>query len=206
MKEVDDSARVTYTAVRVYSKKARTWEQMTWEARIVNIGAACESAKTVIADNTKAAIKKMDMQASKEFSAELKVRLLGYCVEEPLFWVYEFSENGNLSQHLRGSAGYSGSTIPPILQKNLKVDLLKVLHRSPVTSPLTSSDSFCFWCIAISSWSFKAKELGFGKNDEGDTHLRKAAIKKMDMQASKEFSAELKSSHDFAGTVARILC
>ncbi|KAL5729872.1 hypothetical protein ACHQM5_002764 [Ranunculus cassubicifolius] len=62
----------------------------------------------------KAAIKKMDMQASKEFLAELKVltrvhhlnlvRLIGYCVEGCLFLVYEFIENGNLSQHLHGSA------------------------------------------------------------------------------------------------------
>ncbi|XP_057858508.1 chitin elicitor receptor kinase 1 [Cryptomeria japonica] len=62
----------------------------------------------------KAAIKKMDMQATKEFLAELKVlthvhhlnlvRLIGYCTEESLFLVYEFIENGNLSQHLRGSA------------------------------------------------------------------------------------------------------
>ncbi|WCJ37522.1 chitin elicitor receptor kinase 1 [Euphorbia peplus] len=62
----------------------------------------------------KAAIKKMDMQASKEFFAELKVlthvhhlnlvRLIGYCVEGSLFLVYEFIENGNLSQHLRGNA------------------------------------------------------------------------------------------------------
>nr|AKK25222.1 Lyk 3 [Populus x canadensis] len=61
----------------------------------------------------KAAIKKMDMQASKEFFAELKVlthvhhlnlvRLIGYCVEGSLFLVYEFIENGNLNQHLRGS-------------------------------------------------------------------------------------------------------
>ncbi|XP_050381548.1 lysM domain receptor-like kinase 3 [Argentina anserina] len=61
----------------------------------------------------KAAIKKMDMQASKEFLAELNVltrvhhlnlvRLIGYCVEGSLFLVYEFIENGNLSQHLRGS-------------------------------------------------------------------------------------------------------
>ncbi|KAK3021941.1 hypothetical protein RJ639_046140 [Escallonia herrerae] len=51
----------------------------------------------------KAAIKKMDMQASKEFLAELKVRLIGYCVEGSLFLVYEFIENGNLSQHLRAS-------------------------------------------------------------------------------------------------------
>ncbi|CAL1397571.1 unnamed protein product [Linum trigynum] len=60
-----------------------------------------------------AAIKKMDMQASEEFLAELKVlthvhhlnlvRLIGYCVEGCLFLVYEFIENGNLCQHLRGS-------------------------------------------------------------------------------------------------------
>uniref|UniRef100_A0A5B7BUP3 non-specific serine/threonine protein kinase n=1 Tax=Davidia involucrata TaxID=16924 RepID=A0A5B7BUP3_DAVIN len=63
----------------------------------------------------KAAIKKMDMQASREFLAELKVlthvhhlnlvRLIGYCVEGSLFLVYEYIENGNLSQHLRGSGG-----------------------------------------------------------------------------------------------------
>ncbi|KAJ7960353.1 putative Receptor protein kinase [Quillaja saponaria] len=61
----------------------------------------------------KAAVKKMDMQASREFLAELKVlthvhhlnlvRLIGYCVEGSLFLVYEYIENGNLSQHLRGS-------------------------------------------------------------------------------------------------------
>lgn len=60
-----------------------------------------------------AAIKKMDMQASREFLAELKVlthvhhlnlvRLIGFCVEGSLFLVYEFIENGNLSEHLRGS-------------------------------------------------------------------------------------------------------
>ncbi|KAL9236177.1 hypothetical protein vseg_010878 [Gypsophila vaccaria] len=61
----------------------------------------------------KAAIKKMDLQATKEFLAELKVlthvhhinlvRLLGYCVEGSLFLIYEYIENGNLSQHLRNS-------------------------------------------------------------------------------------------------------
>ncbi|KAL5201782.1 hypothetical protein ABZP36_036136 [Zizania latifolia] len=63
----------------------------------------------------KTAIKKMGMQATQEFLVELKVlthvhhlnlvRLIGYCVESCLFLVYEFIENGNLSQHLRG-AGY----------------------------------------------------------------------------------------------------
>ncbi|KAJ9551717.1 hypothetical protein OSB04_015762 [Centaurea solstitialis] len=61
----------------------------------------------------KAAIKKMDMEASREFLAELKVlthvhhlnlvRLLGYCVEGSLFLVYGYINNGNLSQHLHGS-------------------------------------------------------------------------------------------------------
>ncbi|CAN4078404.1 unnamed protein product [Withania somnifera] len=61
----------------------------------------------------RAAIKKMDMQASKEFFAELNVltrvhhlnlvRLIGYCVEGSLFLVYEYIENGNLGEHLRGS-------------------------------------------------------------------------------------------------------
>ncbi|XP_020237374.1 lysM domain receptor-like kinase 3 [Cajanus cajan] len=60
-----------------------------------------------------AAIKKMDMQASGQFLAELKVltrvhhlnlvRLIGYCVKDSLFLVYEFIENGNLGQHLRKS-------------------------------------------------------------------------------------------------------
>ncbi|XP_027331190.1 lysM domain receptor-like kinase 3 isoform X2 [Abrus precatorius] len=61
----------------------------------------------------RAAIKKMDMQASKAFLAELKVLtrvhhlnlvpLIGYCIEGSLFLVYEYIENGNLSQHLHRS-------------------------------------------------------------------------------------------------------
>ncbi|MCD9639047.1 hypothetical protein HAX54_023327 [Datura stramonium] len=60
----------------------------------------------------KAAIKRMNRQGSAEFLAELRilthvhhlnlVSLIGYCVERSLFLVYEFIENGNLSQHLRG--------------------------------------------------------------------------------------------------------
>ncbi|KAL4620072.1 hypothetical protein ACB092_06G127200 [Castanea dentata] len=63
----------------------------------------------------KATIKKMAMQASKEFLAELKVLtsvhhlnlvcLIGYCVQGSLFLVYEYIENGNLNEHLRGSSG-----------------------------------------------------------------------------------------------------
>ncbi|KAF5766296.1 putative protein kinase RLK-Pelle-LysM family [Helianthus annuus] len=33
----------------------------------------------------------------------MQVRLIGYCVEGSLFLVYEYIENGNLSQHLHGS-------------------------------------------------------------------------------------------------------
>ncbi|EAZ45334.1 hypothetical protein OsJ_29979 [Oryza sativa Japonica Group] len=64
----------------------------------------------------KTAIKKMGMQATQEFLAELKVlthvhhlnlvRLIGYCVENCLFLVYEFIDNGNLSQHLQRT-GYA---------------------------------------------------------------------------------------------------
>jgi len=36
----------------------------------------------------------------------LQVRLLGYCVEDSLFLVYEFIDNGNLSQHLRSSGTF----------------------------------------------------------------------------------------------------
>ncbi|KAI3849052.1 hypothetical protein MKX03_011495 [Papaver bracteatum] len=71
----------------------------------------------------KAAIKKMDMQASKEFHAELKVltrvhhlnlvRLIGYCVEGSLFLVYEFIDSGNLSEHLRG-------TVPVYIHRDIK--------------------------------------------------------------------------------------
>ncbi|CAL0307515.1 unnamed protein product [Lupinus luteus] len=50
----------------------------------------------------KTAIKKMDVQASSEFLAELKVRLIGYCVEGSLFLVYEYIDNGNLGQYLNG--------------------------------------------------------------------------------------------------------
>lgn len=39
------------------------------------------------------------------YKLSMQVRLIGYCVEGSLFLVYEFIENGNLSQHLRGSSG-----------------------------------------------------------------------------------------------------
>ncbi|MCO5568208.1 hypothetical protein L7F22_021904 [Adiantum nelumboides] len=63
------------------------------------------------------AIKMMNMQATKEFLAEMKVltrvhhtnlvRLVGFCTHESLFLVYEYVENGTLSQHLKGSTPLS---------------------------------------------------------------------------------------------------
>lgn len=65
----------------------------------------------------KLAIKMMNLQATKEFLAELKVltrvhhtnlvRLVGFCTHESLFLVYEYVENGTLSQHLKGSTPLS---------------------------------------------------------------------------------------------------
>eukprot|EP00249_Psilotum_nudum_P023097 c28746_g1_i1 orf=348-2288(-) len=69
----------------------------------------------------KLAIKMMNMQATKEFLAELNVltrvhhtnlvRLVGYCTANSLFVVYEYVDNGTLSQHLRASGGEG---IPPL--------------------------------------------------------------------------------------------
>lgn len=68
----------------------------------------------------KAAIKRMNREGRTEFLAELKiltrvhhlnlVSLIGYSVERALFLVYEFIENGNLSQHLRGKDTLTWST------------------------------------------------------------------------------------------------
>ncbi|KAM1010237.1 hypothetical protein ACFX2I_045671 [Malus domestica] len=92
----------------------------------------------------KAAIKKMDMQASKEFLAELNVltrvhhlnlvRLIGYCVEGSLFLVYEYIENGNLSQHLRGS-GRGRDPLPWSIRVQIALDSargLEYIHEHTV--------------------------------------------------------------------------
>ncbi|KAJ3688639.1 hypothetical protein LUZ61_017803 [Rhynchospora tenuis] len=64
----------------------------------------------------------MGTKASKEFLAELKVlthvhhqnlvKLIGYCIERGLFLIYEYIDNGNLSQHLRSSV------LPPLSWAN----------------------------------------------------------------------------------------
>ncbi|KAG5626246.1 hypothetical protein H5410_011464 [Solanum commersonii] len=78
---------------------------------------ANSTVKTLI---QKAAIKRMNREGRTEFLAELKilmrvhhlnlVSLIGFCVERSLFLVYEFIENGNLSQHLRGREVLTWST------------------------------------------------------------------------------------------------
>lgn len=40
-----------------------------------------------------------------KYSCQVQVRLIGYSVESSLIIVYEFIENGNLCQHLRGFSG-----------------------------------------------------------------------------------------------------
>ncbi|KAF8030227.1 hypothetical protein BT93_E2618 [Corymbia citriodora subsp. variegata] len=90
----------------------------------------------------KTAIKKMDMHASREFLAELKVltrahhlnlvRLIGYCIEGSLFLVYEFLKNGSLCQHLRGS---DNKPLPWSERINIALDSargLEYIHESIV--------------------------------------------------------------------------
>lgn len=36
---------------------------------------------------------------------QMQVCLIGYSIEDSLFLVYQYIENGNLSQHLHGSSG-----------------------------------------------------------------------------------------------------
>ncbi|PHT56352.1 Chitin elicitor receptor kinase 1 [Capsicum baccatum] len=87
-----------------YEELAKATNNFSMENKIGQGGFGAVFYGVVKGERT--AIKKMDMQASKEFLAELKVlthvhhlnlvRLIGYCVEGSLFLVYEYIENGNL--------------------------------------------------------------------------------------------------------------
>ncbi|KAI3419282.1 uncharacterized protein J3R85_013278, partial [Psidium guajava] len=90
----------------------------------------------------KTAIKKMDMHASNEFLAELKVltrvyhlnlvSLIGYCIEGSLSLVYEFLENGSLCQHLRGP---EKKPLPWLARMNIALDSargLEYIHENTV--------------------------------------------------------------------------
>ncbi|KAI7732261.1 hypothetical protein M8C21_028418 [Ambrosia artemisiifolia] len=54
-----------------------------------------------------------------------KVRLIGYCVEGSHFLVYEYIENGNLSQHLQGS---DRDPLPWSTRVQIALDLAKGLE------------------------------------------------------------------------------
>ncbi|XP_047249801.1 lysM domain receptor-like kinase 3 isoform X5 [Capsicum annuum] len=90
----------------------------SWLLRLMTSALLTKLDKVVLVlftmlSSEKAAIKKMDMEAMREFLAELKVLtnvhhlnlvpLIGYCVEGSLFLVYEYVENGHIGQHLRGT-------------------------------------------------------------------------------------------------------
>ncbi|KAL6542925.1 hypothetical protein OROHE_010445 [Orobanche hederae] len=102
----------------------------------------------------KAAIKKMDMQASKEFLAELKVLahvhhvnlvpLIGYCVEGSLFLVYEYIDNGNLSQHLRGKERYRDHLDRIGKQTSTLLVVVEAIHHVPHAD---RKDFLCEWRV-----------------------------------------------------------
>ncbi|CAN6884509.1 unnamed protein product [Brassica oleracea var. botrytis] len=117
----------------------------------------------------KAAIKKMDMEASKQFLAELKVltrvhhvnlvRLIGYCVEGSLFLIYEYVENGNLGQHLHGSGR---EPLPWIKRVHIALDSargLEYIHEHTV--PVYVHRDIKSANILIDQ-SFRAKVADFG--------------------------------------------
>ena len=57
----------------------------------------------------------------------MQVRLIGYYVEGSLFLVYEYIDNGNLSQHLRGS----GKVTAPFSAQCLCIYTCTVLISNP---------------------------------------------------------------------------
>nr|WIL59891.1 nodulation protein [Melilotus officinalis] len=92
----------------------------------------------------KTATKKMKMQATRDFLAELKVltsvhhcnlvHLIGYCVERSLLLVYEYMDNGNLSQYLHNS---KRETMPWSTRVQIALDVARGLeyihdHSVPV--------------------------------------------------------------------------
>lgn len=59
----------------------------------------------------------------------MQVRLIGYCIEGSLFLVYEYIENGNLSQYLRSSSGEEDSSQAQNLNNWLVLNLNNVALR-----------------------------------------------------------------------------
>ncbi|KAI5662896.1 hypothetical protein M9H77_22219 [Catharanthus roseus] len=108
---------------------------------ICNVDVKYEAASYFQTVVQKAAIKKMDL---RQFLAELKalthvdhlnlVRLIGYCVEGSLFLVYEYIENGNLSQNLRASGEVKAQEDPLTWSTRVQIALdsargLEYIHK-----------------------------------------------------------------------------
>jgi hypothetical protein len=55
------------------------------------------------------------------------VRLIGYCTEGALFLVYEYIENGNLSQHLRSSGTKIYTMVNSIEANKLKKSFVSLI-------------------------------------------------------------------------------
>lgn len=117
----------------------------------------------------KAAIKKMEMRASREFIAELKilmhvhhlnmVRLIGYCTEGSLFLVYEYIENGNLHQHLHESGR---DALPWSIRVQIALDSARCLeYIHEYTNPVYVHRFINPTNIMIDK-NFHAKVAGFG--------------------------------------------
>lgn len=122
--------------------------------------------------NQKLAIKKMNLQATKEFLAELQVltnvhhtnlvQLIGYCTTNSLFLVYEYIENGTLDHHLRRR--HSDGVPPLSWTQRVQISLdaargLEYIHEH--TKPTYIHRDIKSANILIDS-NFRAKVADFG--------------------------------------------
>lgn len=129
----------------------------------------------------KLAIKMMNMQATKEFLAELQVltrvhhtnlvRLVGYCTHESLFLVYEYVENGTLSHHLKYS-GREGIT-PLSWEARIQVALdaargLEYIHEH-TTPTYIHRDIKSSNILLDNSYRAKVADFGLTKLTESGT-------------------------------------
>ncbi|KAG0566925.1 hypothetical protein KC19_7G097400 [Ceratodon purpureus] len=122
--------------------------------------------------NQKLAIKKMNLQATKEFLAELQVltnvhhtnlvQLIGYCTTNSLFLVYEYIENGTLDHHLRRRPSADMPPLSWIQRVQISLDAargLEYIHEH--TKPTYIHRDIKSANILIDS-NFRAKVADFG--------------------------------------------
>ncbi|GMP99550.1 hypothetical protein CsSME_00046984 [Camellia sinensis var. sinensis] len=89
----------------------------------------------------------------------MQVRLIGHCVEGSLFLVYEFNENGNLSQHMRGS---DRDPMPWCTRVQIALDLaggVEYIHEHTVPNYIHRDIKSVNILI---DKNFRAKVVGFG--------------------------------------------